>query len=145
MIPVFFLTSFTRQLHELDPTYKVTTYKTTTSNTGPRHHVYNHHTLIYLEEAGRQGWPIQIKPLNALLDEGWTVTAIRERLRDPTRTIDSLGDVPSHSDALLRTGQPGTLEDEIPNFTLDEMHRQLVRFVVADNQVSRCLISMRYY
>ncbi|KAG1783156.1 hypothetical protein EV702DRAFT_1040898 [Suillus placidus] len=110
------------QLHELDLTYKVTTYKTTMSNTGPRHHVYNHHTLIYLEEAGRQGWPIQIMPLNTLLEEGWMVTAIHERLRDPTRTIDLLGDVPNHNDTLLRTGQPGTLKDEIPNFTLDEMH-----------------------
>jgi hypothetical protein len=122
VIPVFFLTSFTRQLHKHDLTYKVTMYGTTMSNTGPCHHVYNHHTLIYLEEAGRQGWPIQIKPLNALLDKGWTVTAIRERLRDPTHTLDSLRDVPSHSDVLLRTGQPGNLEDEIPNFTLDEMH-----------------------
>jgi hypothetical protein len=71
------------------------------------------------------------------------VTAVHERLRDPTHTIDSLGDVPNNN-VLLGRRQPGTPEDEIPNFTLDEMHRQLVRFVVADDQVSYCSFSMHY-
>ncbi|KAG1726180.1 uncharacterized protein EDB91DRAFT_1086855 [Suillus paluster] len=94
----------------------------------------SHHTILYLEEAGCHGWPIQIKPLNALLEQGWTVTTIHERLRDLSCTMDSLGDVPNHDDVLLGTRQSGSLKDEIPNFTVDEMHQQLVRFVVADDQ-----------
>ncbi|KAG1717414.1 uncharacterized protein EDB91DRAFT_1259774 [Suillus paluster] len=113
------------RLYELDTTYKVTSYSSTTSNTGPHFHVYSHHTILYLEEAGHHDWPIQIKPLNALLEQGWMVTTIRERLRDPSCTMDSLGDVPNCDDILLGTRQSGSLKDEIPNFTVDEMHQQL--------------------
>ncbi|KAG1731313.1 uncharacterized protein EDB91DRAFT_1252174 [Suillus paluster] len=52
--------------------------------------------------------------------------------KDPTCTIDSLGSPSDHDDMQLR--QLGPLQDELPDFTIDEMHRQLVKFIIVDDQ-----------
>lgn len=113
-------------------------YAGSTSSTAPRTHAFTHHTELYLEAAEHFGWRIQIKDLNERLAEGWSLMTIHERLKKSPCTMQSLGPPPNQgTDALLvGTGSP---HDVILDFTLDEMHRQIVKFIVADDQVSHSL------
>jgi hypothetical protein len=121
-------------MNQQDPSYPATSYANSTASGGRRAHVFNCHTDLYLEEAERHGWLIQIKSMIDLFNEGWTLGSIRQRLKkDPTCTIDSLGSPSDRDITPLRQGPP---QDELPNFTLDEMHRQIVKFIIVDDQVS---------
>ncbi|KAG1817371.1 hypothetical protein EV424DRAFT_1347958 [Suillus variegatus] len=98
-----------------------------------RAHAFNEHTNIYLEEAERQHWHVHTSScLKTFLDDGWTITTLHQRLKDPAYTLDSLGTPPTPSSL------PGTSlsapDDVLSDFTLDEMHKQIVKFIVADDQ-----------
>jgi hypothetical protein len=119
-------------------------YLPSTGTSARRAHAFVDHTDIYLEEAERQHWHVLHKSsrLKTFLDEGWTVATMRQRLKDPAYTLDSLGTPPSPGSL------PGTSlsapDDVLPAFNLDEMHKQIVKFIVADDQVSQCTLSTRY-
>jgi hypothetical protein len=49
--------------------------------------------------------------------------------------MQSLGPPPNQGSSALPVG-PGSSHDIIPDFSLDEMHRQIIKFIVADDQVS---------
>ncbi|KAG1811953.1 hypothetical protein EV424DRAFT_1349511 [Suillus variegatus] len=104
------------------------------TSTSTRHaHIFNEHIDIYLEEVEHQHWHILHKSLclKTFIDEGWTIATMRQRLKDPSCTLDSLGTPPSPS-------LPGTSlsapDNVLPAFTLDEMHRHIVKFIIADDQ-----------
>lgn len=61
-----------------------------------------------------------------------------ERLKDPTCTIEMLGPPPSRGDGSLRptVGMSAVSERGLPSFSIEEMHRHIVKFIIADNQVS---------
>lgn len=121
-------------MNQQDPSYPATSYANSTASGGCQVYVFNCHTNLYLEEAECHGWQIQIKSMNDLFDEGWTLVSIHKQLnKDPTCTIDSLSSPSDHDSAALRQGP---LQDKLPNFTLNEMHQQIVKFVIVDNQVS---------
>ncbi|KAG2047331.1 hypothetical protein BDR06DRAFT_976813 [Suillus hirtellus] len=62
----------------------------------------------------------------------WIVVTMRQRLKDPACTLDSLGTPPSPGPL------PGTSlsfpDNILPAFTLDEMHKHIVKFIIADDQ-----------
>ncbi|KAG1759799.1 hypothetical protein EV702DRAFT_1208130 [Suillus placidus] len=120
-------------LHKIDTTHKVMVYAGSTSCSAPHTHAFNHHTKLYLEAAERFGWRIQIKDLNEYLAEGWSLTTIREWLKKSPCMMQSLGPPPNQGSGALLVGMSFP-EDRIPDFMLDEMHRQIVKFIVADDQ-----------
>jgi hypothetical protein len=131
MSPSFFLTDFTREIHEGDPEHVVATYSTATGTSTHCKHLINAHTRCYLKVLEQHGWPIY-SDLKELIGEGWMLTGILHMLRDSTKTIKSLGPPP------VQNSLPGNLPpgDVLPEFSLDEMHCQLVKFIVTDDQVS---------
>ncbi|KAG2146450.1 uncharacterized protein EDB93DRAFT_1104429 [Suillus bovinus] len=137
-------------LHEIDKTHKVQVYSGSTASSAPHNHAFFHHTELYLEAVERFGWCITIKNLSERLAEGWTLTTICEWLKKSPCTMQSLSPPPNqgfHASQLAGTSSP---EDVIPDFTLDKMHFQIVKFIVANDQAInmiecpefRCLIRL---
>ncbi|KAG2132119.1 uncharacterized protein EDB93DRAFT_1255305 [Suillus bovinus] len=99
------------------------------------YHIYKFHIELYLEESEKQKWPIGIHPVGTCLSEGWTLTKILERLKNPTCTIEMLGPPPSCSDGSLRPAvRMAVSERGLPNFSIEEMYRHMVKFIIADDQ-----------
>ncbi|KIK35342.1 hypothetical protein CY34DRAFT_96280, partial [Suillus luteus UH-Slu-Lm8-n1] len=121
-------------LQKADSSHPITLYKHTTSTYAHCNHAFYSHTDLYLQEAESLCWPILVKSLKRRLNEGWTLAAIRERLQDSTYHIDSLGSIPDQAHLLPGIGL--SPDDYLPDFSINEMHRQLVKFIVADDQVS---------
>lgn len=91
--------------------------------------------MIYLEEVEHNHWHIHASScLKTFLDDGWMIATLHQRLKDPAYMLDSPGTPPSPSS--LTTTSLSAPEDILPDFTLDEMHKQIVRFIIADDQVS---------
>src|SRR6267154_559159 len=116
-------------------------YLPSTGTSVRRAHAFTDHTNTYLEEAERQHWHVLHKSshLKTFLDEGWTVATMRQRLKDPAYTLDSLGTPPSPGP--LSGTSLSVPDDALPAFNLDEMHKQIIKFIIADDQVSRCILS----
>ncbi|KAG2750991.1 hypothetical protein P692DRAFT_20647111, partial [Suillus brevipes Sb2] len=108
----------------------------TSSTTGTlRTHVHVYHMDLYLAECERRGpvaWPILINEVQSRLDEGWTISQMRERLsQDPDCTIETLGVPPN---PVCNNSLPAQSEAVLPDFSVDEMHQHIVRFIIADDQ-----------
>jgi hypothetical protein len=114
---------------------KVPTYYSDRTSTGPlRSHSLIYHTVHYIEKAIEKGWPPLHDDIRNALALGWTLQTILEKLKqDPSCTLKSLGT--PHNAAPSGTGLAASSE-EIPSFSVEEMNRQLVKFIVADDQVS---------
>ncbi|KAG2144456.1 uncharacterized protein EDB93DRAFT_1105003 [Suillus bovinus] len=96
-------------------------------------HAFNEHTIIYLEEAEHNHWHVHASlHLKTFLDDGWMITTLHQQLKDPAYTLDSLGTPPSPSS--LTSTILLAPDDVLPNFTLDKMHKQIVRFIIANDQ-----------
>ncbi|KAG1801939.1 uncharacterized protein BJ212DRAFT_1304932 [Suillus subaureus] len=76
---------------------------------------------------------VMIKDLNEHLAEGWSLKMIREQLKKLPCTMQSLGPPPNKGSG-ASLGGTCSPEDQIPDFMLDEMHCQIVKFIVADDQ-----------
>jgi hypothetical protein len=138
---LFFLTDFTRELHAKDPEYIITTYSNSTGTTTRRKHLFQVHTQRYIEALESNRWPVYIPTLKQHINDGWTLAGILQALKDPSKTIDSLGSPPNRRIGDSLPGTSGPLGEVLPEFSLDEMHRQLVKFIVADDQVSHSLFT----
>jgi hypothetical protein len=108
------------------------------STTGTlRTHMHVYHMDLYLAECECRGpvaWPILINEVQSRLDEGWTISQMRERLsQDPDCTIETLGVPPN---PVCNNSLPAQSEAVLPDFSVNEMHRHIVRFIIADDQVS---------
>jgi hypothetical protein len=90
----FFLTIFTRELHEGDPEYIVTIYSTSTGTTTRHKHLFQVHTQHYIEALECNRWPIYILALKEAIKGGWTLEGILQVLKDPTKIISSLAPPP---------------------------------------------------
>ncbi|KAG2138101.1 uncharacterized protein EDB93DRAFT_1253482 [Suillus bovinus] len=127
-------------LHEIDGTHKVQVYTGSTASSAPHNHAFIHHTELYLEAAEHFGWHITIKDLSEWLAEGWTLTMICEQLKKSPCTMQTLGPPPNQGSDVLWLVGTSSQEDVIPDFTLDEMHCQIVKFIVADDQAREMII-----
>ncbi|KAG1789470.1 hypothetical protein EV424DRAFT_1355714 [Suillus variegatus] len=122
-----------KTLHEIDEMHKVMVYAGSTSTSAPQAHAFTYHTELYLEAAEHFGWHILIKDLSECIAEGWTLATIHAWLKKLPCTIQSLGPPPNQGSGALLVGASSP-EDAIPDFTLDEMHCQIVKFIVANDQ-----------
>jgi hypothetical protein len=101
--------------------------------------------LLYIESIIEYGWPILYKPLQTVVDSGWSLEELLRKLQqDPTCNVTVLGPHPNAGVALAGV-RLMTSDNDLPNFSPKEMHHQIVKFIVADDQVSSCLLSARYY
>ncbi|KAG1813497.1 uncharacterized protein BJ212DRAFT_1482407 [Suillus subaureus] len=121
-------------LHEIDRMHKVQVYAGSTASSAPHNHASIHHTELYLEAAEHFGWRIMIKDLSEWLAEGWTLTKIHKWLNKSPCTMQMLGPLPNQGSDALRLVGTSSPEDVIPDSTLDKMHHQIVKFIVADDQ-----------
>ena len=97
--------------------------------------------LAYIEKILYNNWRIQHKPLRAVVDSGWTLEELKHKLQqDPHCDVTLLGPRSNTGVALA-----GVMVTTLPEFSPEEMHRQIINFIVADDQVSRYLLSARYY
>ncbi|KAG2138730.1 uncharacterized protein EDB93DRAFT_1106299 [Suillus bovinus] len=99
-------------------------------------HVGKYHMYYYLTALEKNGWPAGINAVQCRLDEGWTLAQLLERLEDPANTIKSLG-APSNTrrgGLLPGVKMSASLDDTLPNFSLNELHRHIVKFIIADDQ-----------
>lgn len=135
---LLFLTPFARALNKIDSSCPLTIYGPCTSNTPLRSHIYKVHIDLYLQESERQQWPIGIHAVGDCLNEGWTFAQMQEQLKDPTCSIETLGPPPNPrgGGSLPGVGKSASLDRDLPDFSIEEMHRQIVKFIVADDQVS---------
>jgi hypothetical protein len=123
---------------------RVYVYKHTTSNSSLRPHIEKYHLSEYLVLAEREGWPIQIHSVQAALNVGYTFKTLAEALAQPGVTIRSLPPAPRpQSGDYLTSGifpQPTpSLGADLPEFSMGAMHDAIVKFIVADDQVSSTL------
>jgi hypothetical protein len=99
------------------------------------------HGRLYLEKIIRHQWPILYAPLLTLTNGGWSLQELVEQLKqDPSCDIFSLG--------LCAGGVlPGAsaLDNDLPDYSIKEMHQLMVKFIIADDQVSTHLLSAHYY
>jgi hypothetical protein len=100
--------------------------------------------LLYLKKISSNNWKVSHQPLKKLVKLGWSVQALIEMLtQQPNCDIFSLG---RHADADVVLSGTGVLaNNDLPVFSVEEMQRQIVKFVVADDQVSIPLLSACYY
>jgi hypothetical protein len=140
----FFLTSCTREIHELDPSHPITNYAPSTTTGVIRSHFLTH-TQLYIEKIIHYQWPILSQPLKSLLGVGWSLQELLEQLKqDSTCDIFSLGSHPNAGHLVL----PGTgvsVDNGLPEFSVQEMHHVIMNFIVADDQASSHLHSAHYY
>ena len=113
-------------------------YKPKTSNWSLRAHIERLHLIEYLELAKENDWEIFLNKVTVVLDMGYDVPTLLERLRKPGATLHNLppppgrrtnnrqGDLPPDGDS------PG---NELPPFSTAAFHRFLVKFITADDQV----------
>jgi hypothetical protein len=76
--------------------------------------------------------------LKEAIEGDCTLRGIIQALKEPTKMINSLA--PPNlgvSDSL--PGPLGSWDEVLPAFSLDEIHCQLVKFIVANDQVSHLL------
>ncbi|KAG2134743.1 hypothetical protein BD769DRAFT_1665205 [Suillus cothurnatus] len=61
---------------------------------------------------------------------------MQEQLKDPTHSIETLRPPPNPrgGGSLPSVGKSASLDRDLPDFSIEEMHRQIVKFIVADNQ-----------
>lgn len=132
---LLFLTPFTRDYHKADSSCPLAVYGPSTSNSPLRAHIYKVHIELYLQESEKQQWPIGIHAVGTRLNEGWTFAEMLEQLKVPTCTIETLGPPPSRGDGSLQLIVGRSEVSDLPSFSIKEMHKHIVRFIVADDQV----------
>lgn len=137
-----FLTSFTRDVQKEDPSYDVAEYSSSTTTGTLQGHLLKFHLRIYIAALEQYGLKVGAKEVRDILDIGWTLAHIGQELdQNPDKLLESFGSPGGGSlGSQPRSGvsAPG---NDIPDLTIEEMHRQLVKFIVVDDQVSTYLLS----
>ncbi|KAG1818305.1 hypothetical protein EV424DRAFT_1347690 [Suillus variegatus] len=94
--------------------------------------------LTYCFSLGRTQTPVNAFVYRArdCLNEGWTFAQMQEQLKDPTCSIETLGPPPNPrgGGSLPGVGKSASLDRDLPDFSIEEMHRQIMKFIVADDQ-----------
>jgi hypothetical protein len=122
------------------PSDRTYTYSQNTSNTSLRVHIEKYHLDEYLTEADRNTWSIQIDAVRTAFSAGYTFTTLREALLKPGVSIRALPAAPrpgpGDSPLELAGSSAFSLDAGLPSFSPPVFHHFLVRFIVADDQVS---------
>ncbi|KAG1853337.1 hypothetical protein F4604DRAFT_1933229 [Suillus subluteus] len=127
-----------RNIQKEDPTYIITEYNTQTTTGILRSHVVKFHLHVYITELRKHKLKVGVKEVRDLVGCGWILTQVSTELdQNPELTLASFGTPPGNGGL---GSQPGTRvpvpADDIPDFTINKMHWQLVKFIMADDQAS---------
>ncbi|KAG2060447.1 hypothetical protein BDR06DRAFT_1002364 [Suillus hirtellus] len=122
-------------IHNLNNTHHVMSYLPSTGTSACCAHAFADHIDIYLEEAEHQHWHV--------LHKSSCLKTFLERPDDSLSTPPSPASLPGTS-----LSAP---DDVLPAFNLDKMHKQIMKFIVADDQAINiiecpefhCLIHLR--
>ncbi|KAG1782525.1 hypothetical protein EV702DRAFT_1192199 [Suillus placidus] len=107
-----------QDLQKHDPTYIIAEYGTKTATGILCNHVLKFYLRVYITELEKHKLKIGAKEVQDLVDCGWTLAQMSKELnQNPELTLTLFAPV-----------------DDIPDFTIDEMHQQLIKFVVVDDQ-----------
>lgn len=116
-------------------------YEESSSNTTLYGHTKKFHIDEFLTLAESEGWQIFIPSVNATFNAGYILKTLHNVLKQPGITIHKLppaphpepGDViPIHVNR-----QPSTsLDTDLPDFFIAALHEYIVKFIIADDQVS---------
>lgn len=101
------------------------------------------HLHVYITALEQSNLKVGAKEVQNILDMGWTLTQLCQELdQDPDKYLEPFGSPPGRGVFGLgpRLGR-SALADDTPDFTIKEMHRQLVKFIVVNDQVSTYLLS----
>lgn len=101
------------------------------SNYSLHGHIANWHLKEYLDLAHKNSWSMQIEAGWAAQSKGYSLVALYEAVQQGTKLTDLITITDNTVFQPLEKNTPG-----IPNFSLSALHKYLVKFVVADNQVS---------
>ncbi|KAG2059976.1 hypothetical protein BDR06DRAFT_1003029 [Suillus hirtellus] len=103
---------------EEDPSHVIVKYSLLTTTGTLRGHLLKIHLHVYITALEQHNLKVGAKEVRDLLDIGWTLAQIGQELdQNPDKLLESFGS------PLV-----------IPDFTIEEMHRQLVKFIVVDDQ-----------
>ncbi|KAG2150201.1 uncharacterized protein EDB93DRAFT_1103453 [Suillus bovinus] len=120
-----------------DSSHDIAEYSSLTTMGTLHGHLLKIHLRVYITALERHNLKVGAKEVRDLLDIGWTLAQIGQELdQNPDKLLESFGSPPGgkHLGLQPRTGV-SALADEIPDYTIEEMHRQLVKFIVVDDQV----------
>ncbi|KAG2737311.1 hypothetical protein P692DRAFT_20683692, partial [Suillus brevipes Sb2] len=120
------------EMQKEDPSHIVVIFGPQATTRDLRHHLHKNHLLFYVTEVERSNLKPGLKILQQRLESGWSLEMLIDKLQNPTCTLESLGD-PPYPKPGIRALSSGV--DHLPKFTLDELHRHIVKFIVADDQV----------
>ncbi|KAG1718587.1 hypothetical protein EDB19DRAFT_1920372 [Suillus lakei] len=119
------------EMQKEDPSHVVAIFGPQATTRDLRHHLHKNHILFYVTEVERSNLKTGLKILQQRLDSGWSLEMLIDKLQNPTCTLESLGE-PPYPKPGIRALSSGF--DQLPKFTLDEMHHHIVKFIVADDQ-----------
>lgn len=134
---------YDREIHDKDPvgwaqmysnkrdrTFK---YSRNTGTSALRGHVDRLHLLEYVNLAEENGWLIFLESIKNTMARGYRLNEIRDALSKGA----SLASLPPRQlDASSTTNAIPSERASIPRFSYEELHKQLVSFIVTDDQVS---------
>ncbi|KAG2130965.1 uncharacterized protein EDB93DRAFT_1108191 [Suillus bovinus] len=136
---------FARDIQKEDSSHNIAEYSSLTTMGTLRSHLLKIHLRVYITVLEQHKLKVGAKEVRDLLYIGWTLAQIGQELdQNPDKLLESFGSPPGgkHLGSQPRTGVLA-LADEIPDYAIEEMHRQLVKFIVVDDQ--NALSSVAYF
>lgn len=110
-------------------------YSRNTGTSALRGHVDRHHLLEYLALAETRGWQVWLESVKGAMNRGYTLSELREAIA-AGGTLATLP--PRRSETPLTNNTSLSDRLSVPSFSPQELHKHLVAFIVADDQV--CLL-----
>lgn len=108
-------------------------YSRNTGTSALRGHVDRLHLLEYVSLADENGWPIFLESIKSTMARGYTLSELRDSLAKGG-TLASLPSRESELTSLSENAIPNK-RASVPQFSLEELHKQLVSFIVTEDQV----------
>ncbi|KAG1820909.1 uncharacterized protein BJ212DRAFT_1478003 [Suillus subaureus] len=128
---------YTLDIQKEDPSYNIAEYSSSTTTGTLHRYLLKIHLHVYITAIEQHNLKVEAKEVWDLLDRGWTLTQIGQELDQYLdKLLESFCPPPSGG-GLASQPRVGVLAlaDEMPDFTIEEMHRQLIKFIVVNNQV----------
>ncbi|KAG2134063.1 uncharacterized protein EDB93DRAFT_1107436 [Suillus bovinus] len=120
-----------------DSSHNIAKYSSSTTTGTLRGHLCKIHLRVYITALEQHNLKVEAKEVRDLLDIGWTLAQIGQELdQNPDKLLELFSSPP------WWTGV-SALADEILDYTIEEMHRQVVKFIVVDDQ--NALSSVAYF
>jgi len=114
-----------------------------TSNSSLHNHIVAGHLDKYLELVKKHNWSVQIEAVCSAFSVGYMFRTLCEAINEghklsslPPPPSPKVGDAHPHDCPCKLTQEPKKNGITIPVFSISMLHKALVKFIVADDQVS---------